>query len=121
MVTPSKLGEYIMRIFKKNAISADKLRAELEEARRFQEQCLASGVNPSTWMETAFEEADFAFGYWPDDTGIERAILKGDNLLKEIVEGKEVEQFRVLRVLCREQAEAEAMSQLWGDDRPKAT
>ncbi|WP_232627773.1 hypothetical protein [Methylobacterium sp. Leaf118] len=109
-----------MRIIDKHQLDADTLRRELEEARRVQEQCLASGVNHSTWMGAAFSGADLAYGYWKEGTDIACALLKGEERLKAIAAGSEAVQLRILRVPCREEAEAAAMCLVWGDDRAAA-
>lgn len=109
-----------MRVTDQNDIDANALRAELEEARRIQEQCLASGVNHSVWMEGAFKGADLAFGYWKEGSTVTRGLLKGEKRLQDIAGSKEAAQLRVLRVSCREAAEAEAMYRVWGDGRATA-
>lgn len=107
-----------MRVTYQADMDGHTLRSELEDARATQEQCLASGANHSVWMKAAFDGADIACGYWKEDSGWVRGLLKGEATLQRIAAGSEAFQARILRVPCREAAEAEAMCQVWGDDRP---
>ena len=84
---------------------------------------IASGKNHSQAMAAHFAAGDLVWGIWPDvmsPHGARAAILKGRGTLMLVSQGKRGMAIKEVALRFREEAEAAAACQVWGDDRANA-